>query len=316
MLDPDIDVALVTESRYEQPDEPDWYVEQILAEDGLLQAELTRRGLRSARVDWARADFAWSRARCAVLRTTWDYFHRPAAFSAWLDRASGQTRLLNPPALVRWNMDKHYLDDLRARGVHTVPTRFVEAGADTSLPSVLADAGWDDAVLKPVVSGAGRHTYRVDAAKAPEHDAVFRELLRSEAVMLQPFQRVILESGELSLMVIGGRYTHAVRKVARPDDFRVQDDHGGTVHPYAAPADEIAFAERAVAACDPTPVYARVDMLRDNDGLLAVMELELVEPELFMRLHLPAAEAFAERVADVLRDGVTPTARAVPPGSA
>ena len=298
----DIDVALVTESRYEQPDEPDWYVEQILAEDGLLQAELTRRGLRSARVDWARADFAWTRARCAVLRTTWDYFHRAGEFSIWLDRAAAQTRLLNPPALVRWNMDKHYLADLRDRGVRTVPTRFVEAGAAASLPSVLADTGWSDAVLKPVVSGAARHTYRVDAGNVPEHDAVFRELLRSEAVMLQPFQRAILDSGELSLMVIGGRYTHAVRKVARPDDFRVQDDHGGTVHPYAAPADEIVFAERAVAACDPAPVYARVDMLRDNDGLLAVMELELVEPELFLRLYPPAAEALADRIAEALGD--------------
>jgi glutathione synthase/RimK-type ligase-like ATP-grasp enzyme len=296
----DIDVALVTESRYEQPDEPGWYVEQILAEDGLLQTELTRRGLRSARVDWARPDFAWSRARCAVLRTTWNYFDHPAAFSAWIERVSGQTRLINPPALVRWNMDKHYLDDLRARGVNTVPTRFVEAGAAASLPSILADTGWDDAVLKPVVSAAARHTYRVDPRTAGEHDAVFRTLLQSEAVMLQPFQRVILDAGELSLMVIGGRYTHAVRKVARPDDFRVQDDHGGTVHAYAPPAEEIAFAERVVAACDPAPLYARVDMLRDNDGALAVMELELVEPELFMRLHLPAAEAFADEVARVL----------------
>ena len=121
--------------------------------------------------------------------------------------------------------------------------------------------------------------------------------------MLQPFQRVILDSGELSLMVIGGRHTHAVRKVAQPDDFRVQDDHGGTVHPYAPTADEIAFAERAVAACDPAPVYARVDMLHDNDGALAVMELELVEPELFMRLHPPAAEALADRIAVALQAG-------------
>jgi glutathione synthase/RimK-type ligase-like ATP-grasp enzyme len=296
----DIDVALVTESRYEQPDEPDWYVEQILAEDGLLQAALSRRGLRSARVAWARADFAWSRARSAVLRTTWDYFHRAGEFAAWLDRVSGKTQLINPPALLRWNMDKHYLDDLRGRGVHTVPTRFVEAGAAVTLPDVLADTGWDDAVLKPVVSGAARHTYRLDPGNAVEHDAVFRELLEHEAVMLQPFQRVILESGELSLMVIAGRYTHAVRKVARPDDFRVQDDHGGTVHPYAPAADEIAFAERAVAACEPIPLYARVDMLRDNDGALAVMELELVEPELFMREHPPAAEALADGIAEAL----------------
>jgi glutathione synthase/RimK-type ligase-like ATP-grasp enzyme len=296
-----IDVALLTESRYERPDQPDWYVEQILAEDALLQTQLARHGLRAVRVDWARSDFDWSRPRCALFRTTWDYFNRAGEFRAWLDRVSAQTRLINPPAVIRWNMDKHYLADLEARGIHAVPTHFIEAGTDTALPAVLAETGWDQAVLKPVVSGAARHTYRVDSRNAPEIDAVFRDLLQTEAVMIQPFQRAINESGELSLMVIGGRHTHSVLKVAEPDDFRVQDDHGGTVHPHQAHPDEIRFAERVVAACAPVPVYARVDMLRDNDGDLAVMELELVEPELFMRLHPPAAEALARCVSDLLR---------------
>ncbi|MHC4827922.1 MAG: ATP-grasp domain-containing protein [Planctomycetota bacterium] len=303
MAAPTIDVALLTESRYEKPDQPDWYVSQILAEDGLLQAALRRRGLHSVRVDWARDDFRWSDARCALFRTTWDYFHRADEFLAWLDRVSGQTRLINAPAVIRWNMDKHYLDDLRDRGIHTVPTHFVEAATSASLPVVLAETGWEEAVLKPVISGAARHTYRVDARNATEHDAVFRQLLEAEAVMLQPFQRAIVDTGELSLMVIGGEYTHAVRKVARPEDFRVQDDHGGTVHPYTPRPDEIRFAERAVRACNPPPVYARVDMLCDNDGELAVMELELVEPELFMRLHPPAAEALAHHVAEALQAG-------------
>jgi hypothetical protein len=273
MAAPTIDVALLTESRYERPDRPDWYVSQVLAEDELLAAAFERRGVSTARVDWARADFPWSSARCALFRTTWDYFHRASEFLAWL----------------------------RDRGVHTVPTHFVEAATSASLPAVLDETGWDEAVLKPVISGAARHTYRIDARNASEHDAVFHELLKAEAVMLQPFQRAIVDSGELSLMVVGGEYTHAVRKVAGPQDFRVQDDHGGTVHPYTPPPDEIRFAEHTVRACNPPPVYARVDMLRDNDGELAVMELELVEPELFMRLHPPAAEALAGQVADVLR---------------
>jgi glutathione synthase/RimK-type ligase-like ATP-grasp enzyme len=300
MAAPALDVALLTESRYEQPRDPDWYAAQILADDALLQAAFERRGLRAARVDWARADFDWAKARCALFRTTWDYFHRVGEFVAWLDRVSARTRLVNPPNLVRWNLDKHYLDDLRSRGIRTVPTRYVEAGAAASLPAVLAETGWAEAVLKPAVSGAARHTYRLDARSAPQRDPVFQRLLEQEAVILQPFQRAILETGELSLMVIGGACTHAVRKVARAEDFRVQDDHGGTVHPYEALPDEIEFAQRAVAACDPAPVYARVDMLRDNDGDLAVMELELIEPELFLRLHPPAAEALAGCVTDLL----------------
>jgi glutathione synthase/RimK-type ligase-like ATP-grasp enzyme len=119
-------------------------------------------------------------------------------------------------------------------------------------------------------------------------------------MLIQPFQRDVLEGGELSLIVIGGRCTHAVRKRARPGDFRVQDDHGGTVHPHPATPEEIAFAESAVACCPSPPAYARVDAVRDAAGQLRVMELELIEPELFFRFHEPAARALADAIAKTL----------------
>lgn len=287
-------IALLTESRYENPTPGHWYVDNILEEDRLVAEAFAARGLRTERVDWARPDVDWSRFGAALLRTTWDYFDRFAQFSAWLDRVPSQTSLLNPASLVRWNVDKHYLRDLEDRGVHTVPTLFIERGSTASLASLLAAHGLPQAVLKPVVSGAARHTYRVDPDHAAEHEARLASLLEHEAMMLQPFQRDIVERGEMTLVVIDGRFTHALRKVAKAGDFRVQDDHGGTVHPYTPTPEEIAFAERAMAACDPTPLYGRVDMIRDNEGALAVMELELVEPELWFRLHPPAAEALAE----------------------
>ncbi|MCB0621412.1 MAG: hypothetical protein KDC43_25940, partial [Saprospiraceae bacterium] len=116
------DIVLLTESRYEQPAEIDWYVQNILTEDGLVQRALEERGWRVGRFDWARPDFDWSVTRTALFRTTWDYFHRFAEFSAWLERAGAQTTLINPQALIRWNMDKHYLRDLEQRGVRTIPT--------------------------------------------------------------------------------------------------------------------------------------------------------------------------------------------------
>jgi glutathione synthase/RimK-type ligase-like ATP-grasp enzyme len=232
-----------------------------------------------------------------VFRTTWDYFDRFAEFSAWLDGVQEQTALINPVEQVRWNMDKHYLAELEARGVRIVPTRFLERGARVDLQATLEKQGWDEAVLKPAVSGAARHTYRIDRRTAREHQPVLERLLADEAMMVQPFQREIVERGELTLVVIGGELTHAVRKVAKPGDFRVQDDHGGTVHPHQATAEEREFAQRAALACDPLPAYARVDVVRDNAGALAVMELELVEPELFLRFHPPAADALADEVA-------------------
>lgn len=299
MSGPRADVALLTERRYEASAaaEGDWYLDNILTDDGLLQAALKRRGLSSVRVDWARPDIDWSGFRCAVFRTVWDYFDRYAEFTAWLDRASGQTRLCNPASVVRWNADKHYLGDLQAQGVPVVPCRFVERGSTAPLAELLDETGWDEAVIKPCVSGAARHTHRVSKANAGEVDAAVRQLLLNESFILQPFQREVMRGGEDTLMIINGRYTHAVRKKAKAGDFRVQDDFGGTLHDCDPTSEQVELAERAMAACRPAPAYGRVDMVRGNDSRWAVMELELIEPELWLRRHPPAAEAFAEAVA-------------------
>lgn len=304
MRDPAVDLLLVTERRYERPAHIGAYEANILEEDRLLGAALARLGLTHRRVDWARPEVDWSRARGAVLRTTWDYFERLPEFRAWIERAAAATRLFNPPELLRWNVDKHYLLDLERRGLAIVPTRISEpvgaAGTAPLLEHWMDAAGWDEVVLKPAVSGAARHTWRFSRARAPQHQAAFAALLRDEAMLLQPFQPAVLETGELSLVVIAGRCTHAVRKLARPGDFRVQDDHGGTVHPHAPDVAERRFAEACAAACSPAPLYARVDAVRDGRGALLLMELELVEPELFFRVHPPAAAALAEALARAL----------------
>ncbi len=292
------DITILTDARYETPDEGNWYVAQLLGEERLLLAGLEARGLRTARVAWSNPDFDWSRTRAAVFRSTWDYFERFAEFSAWMDRVERGTRLFNAPELVRWNVDKHYLRDLAGRGVNVPVTQFIERGETTTLREAFAGCGWSEAILKPAVSGAARHTYRLNAANLDAHESMLRELLREEAMMLQPFLGNVLTQGELSLIVIGGRCTHAVRKIAKPGDFRVQDDHGGTVHPHTPTADEIAFAEHAVAARPQAPLYARVDAVRDDAGALSLMELELVEPELFFRFHPPTADALAAAIAE------------------
>ena len=294
------DVVILTDHRYEHPDESHWYVAQILTEERLLQQGLEARGLRTERVAWSRPGFDWSAPRAAVLRSTWDYFERFAEFSPWLDHTAAQTQLFNSPALLRWNVDKHYLRDLAAAGVNVPSTRYIEPGDTTPLAEHLAASGLRSAILKPAISGAARHTYRLDAVRAAELEPVFRSLVQQECMMLQPFLEDVLTAGELSLMVIGGRCTHAVRKIARPGDFRVQDDHGGTVHPHSPTSEEIRFAEEAVASCPSRPLYARVDAVHDAAGALSLMELELVEPELFFRFHPPAADALAAEIAALL----------------
>ncbi len=295
------DVALLTERRYEASTAPegDWYFKNILLDDELLQKALDEIGLTSVRVDWARPDVDWSKFRCAVFRTTWDYFERFTEFTAWLKRVESQTRLCNDSSLIWWNLDKHYLADLKEQGIPVVPSRFLEQGSIMNLQKLLEETGWEEGVIKPCVSGAARHTYRVSRENARRLQPVVQPLLESESFLFQPFINDVVQTGEDTLMVIDGQFTHAVRKVAKAGDFRVQDDHGGTVHSYRPTDEQIELAEKTMDVCRPAPGYGRVDMVRGNDGRWEVMELELIEPELWLRNHPPAAKNLARAIAGV-----------------
>ncbi|MGE5175941.1 MAG: ATP-grasp domain-containing protein [Hyphomicrobiales bacterium] len=302
----DADIALLTDPRFAAPEAApgDWYRANILLEDRLLADALRTHGLSAKRVDWSDPGVDWTRFRAAVFRTTWDYFDRFDEFTAWLERAERATRLINTPSIVRWNMDKHYFADLEGCGIPVVASRYIARGATRPLAQEMEEAGWADAIVKPCVSGGARDTFRIDRDGAVALEPRFRTLVAEKSFLLQPFMRDIVTTGEDTVVVLGGHVTHAVRKKAKAGDFRVQDDHGGTVHAHEAAPDQVALAERAMAAvdrfADTAPVYGRVDMVRDDDGRLAVMELELLEPELWMRTHPPAAVVLGEALARTL----------------
>lgn len=288
------DITLLTDARYVAPLQLTDYIQNILTEDQLLTTALEKRGLRVHRTNWDNPDFDWTETRYIVFRTTWDYFERFTEFSAWLEQVSKKTKLINPLALLRWNMDKHYLLDLQKKGIPIPNTLFIKVGETQSLSDLAKQTGWTEWVLKPAVSGAGRHTYRLNRENLAAHESVFRALIAEEAMLLQEFQYKVLSEGEATFMVFDGQYSHAVLKKAKQGDFRVQDDFGGTVHEYKASSEEIAFVEKVMACVVPTPIYARVDVIVNNQGNVCVSELEMVEPELWMRHHPLAAAAFAE----------------------
>lgn len=296
---PHADIALVSERRYvgQDPAPDDWYLRNILHDDRLLAEALAAHGLTSVRVDWSDASVDWASFKLAVFRTTWDYFDRFPEFTAWLRRAEREVRFINDAKTAWWNLDKHYLGDLERRGVTIVPSVYHEAGSAETLPDLLARSGWDEGVLKPCVSGAARHTYRVNTGNAAALQAQLAPVLAGEAFIYQPFVRDIQVGGERSVMVLDGVATHAVQKVPKAGDFRVQDDHGGTWSPYEPTAEEVDFAQRAIAAVEPRPAYGRVDIVRGNDGALQIMELELIEPELWLRSNPAAATRLAAAIA-------------------
>lgn len=293
------DIVILTDQNYAYPTIDD-YTKNVIAEDALVANALGRLGLKVTRLAWSDADFDWSSTKAVLFRTTWDYFDNFSKFSKWLNEVSKVTTLINSEALIRWNVDKHYLKDLKHNGVHIAETLFIEQGTHKSLKELHANMNWKDTVLKPCVSGAARHTYKLNTENISEHELIFAELIKDEAMMLQPFQHNIISRGEVSMMVFNGQFTHAVLKTAKSGDFRVQDDFGGTVHDYSPTKAEIQFAIDTVNACKELPLYARVDIFNDNHGHIALAELELVEPELWFRQRPKAAQVLAEGVKEKL----------------
>ncbi|MFY0600989.1 MAG: hypothetical protein JXR03_15040 [Cyclobacteriaceae bacterium] len=290
------DIAFLTESRYIDPNPTDPYKMAVLEEDKLLSRELDERGLSSIRVDWADSSFDWSSVRFGMFRSTWDYFYRYDEFQSWLSRMEGSMAFINTLPQVRWNMDKHYLLDLESKGLSIVPTTYVEAGEKTTLEQVYKMSSAEKIIIKPAISGTARHTYLIHQENLVRHEHVFQDLIQNECMLVQPFIENIAKKGEVSFVAFEGKFSHAVLKKAREGDFRVQSDFGGTIHTYNASREEVKFVEKTIAACDTVPTYARVDIAIDDKDEMVLVELELIEPDMWLRTNPGSAEKLIEAV--------------------
>nr|WP_298998934.1 hypothetical protein [uncultured Allomuricauda sp.] len=294
------DVTILTDSRYLQPDKDNIYVSNVILEDQLIIKALEKIGLSVTRKAWDDPEFDWESSQFALFRATWDYFDRFDEFFDWFQKTKKKTQFINSGPLIQWNIDKHYLRNLASKGINIPKTLFIEKASKLTLEEAIQQAKEQfvsrsrEFILKPCIAGAARHTYRFEADKADELEPIFQKLIAEEAMMLQEFQKNIVSEGEMSLVLFDGAYSHAVLKIAKPGDFRVQDDYGGSVHEYQPSFEEIEFAKKVVEACPELPTYARVDIFRDNDGNWALAELEIFEPELWFRNKTEAAVVLAE----------------------
>lgn len=217
------------------------------------------------------------------------------AVERWLEAVDGWDAaglpVQNPPSVLRWNVDKIYLQRLAEAGVPIAPTAWLDVG-DPELAEAARQAhGWDEAVVKPRRSGGSFRTERLRAGRPAGFEPY------GGPAMLQPFLASVGTTGETSLVFFNGVFSHAVRKVAKAGDFRVQPDWGGHVSAAQPDADEHAAAQAALAAIDEGPLlYARIDLVRDAEGRPVVMELELLEPDLYLGEEPGAQDRFAEAV--------------------
>lgn len=281
-----MDVALVTAAA----------MPGLVADDRHLLRALLERGIAAEPVVWEDPYTDWSHYRLCVIRSVWDYAYRRGAFVDWARRAAAASELWNPLPVVEWNTHKRYLVDLAERGVSVVPTVVLPAGRRVMLSRELEARGWEQAVVKAAVAQAGRYIRHVTPTTVAAAQAHLDRLLPHEDMLLQPYIPTVREHGELSLVFVEGECTHAVRKRAAAEDFRVHDDYGGSVVVEAPSEAELATARAALQAVPEPLMYARVDAVRAPDGGAMVMEFEVVEPELFFRCSAEATRRMADAI--------------------
>lgn len=257
-------------------------------DEPLALAALAATGARVDVVDWDDPAARWDSYDRVVLRSTWDYPRRLGEFLGWLDAVERVTDVRNPPALVRWNLDKRYLAELADAGVPTIPTAFVEPGGRAEFPA-------GEFVVKPAVGAGSRDVAAYGPGQrdlASAHVARLHE--RGETVLVQPRIASVAEHGEWALLFFAGRFSHAANKrielapAGTVDALYVAEDLAA----HDADADQVDAARAAVDAVTArfgVPAYARVDLVRADDGGHLVLEVELVEPSLFLPQGGPAA---------------------------
>ncbi len=259
----------------------------IAGDDEALAEQLHALGFEVSRPRWDDAGVEWSAFDAVLLRTTWDYQERLGEFLAWVDGTAAHTRLFNPPEVVRANVDKRYMRTLAEAGVPTVPTAWIEAATGAAgVREAMRSLGAASGVIKPVVGAgaSGMLVFGEDEADVAGAHADGQVRVHG-GVLVQPLLESVKSRGELSVVLIDGEYTHAIRKVPAADEWRVQIEFGGRYTPETpepAAHDAAVGAVRALCGND-TPLYARIDLV-DVDGVgPAVIEAELVEPELFFK---------------------------------
>ena len=258
--------------------------------------ELRGLGHDAEVVVWHDRSVDWGSYDLVVIRSTWDYFDRLDEYLQWAVHVDSVSRIINSPRVIRWNSHKGYLLELAEVGIPVLPTLALARGATDPVERMVA-TGWGEVVVKPAVDGGARGALKAPAG-SPEAADHLRALVRTADTIVQPYAPSV-EAGEVSLFFFGGELSHAVRKVPKPGDYRVQALHGGSEEVHVPTDAELDVATRAMGLAPDTLVYARVDLI-DVDGQPTLMELELIEPDLFLRMAPGSGARFAAAVVAAL----------------
>ena len=276
----------------------DW--QELTPDDRLAANYLRQHGTEVSPVRWDDDDVNWGSFDVIVLRSVWDYHLRLIEFRDWLARIDDmECSLSNPSSLVRWNLDKKYLAQLQNQGVPIPRTLFLSKGETAHLSALFDRLDCKELVVKPTVSASAYRLARVSRQNASDDQVRLDEMLKEHDVMAQPFMTELAEHGEWSLVFFNKEFSHAVVKRAGDGDFRVQAELGGRTERRETSSILLEQANRVMQQVDGHPLYARVDLV-EVEGRALLMELELIEPELFFASDPESLERFRKALRSVL----------------
>lgn len=249
-------------------------------EDGMVVCFLESKGLQVQRVQWHDKNIRWQEFTLVILKSPWDYHYHYSAFMEWLAEVNRLgVQILNPYDVVRWNSDKHYLQQMIDEGLDVIPTVFLEPGRQHDLSSLFEYFKTDQLIVKPCISAGSKQTITVTRKNIAQQTVAIQGIIREESFMVQPFVPAIYE-GELSYLFFHGTFSHCILKKPKAGDFRVQLGFGGTTHLQEPTREAIQAAQVFVDRFAKDCLYARVDGVVIN-GKFTLMELELIEPMLY-----------------------------------
>ncbi len=265
-----------------------------VSDDHLLIAPLEQRGWTVTMVSWEQPGIDWSQYDLVLIRTPWNYHRFPDTFLETLQRIEHSTsRLENPTRLVRWNLRKTYLRELAHQGVAIVPSLWGHGIAVSEIDRFFDQLASDTIVLKPVVGANADDTYRLRKPLSARQREAIATTYADRGYLVQPFLNAIIREGEFSLIYFAGGFSHAILKTPNPGDFRVQEEHGGLIQSVTPEPALRQQADSIMSCIRPAPLYGRVDLVREGPTRFRLMELELIEPALYLRMDASSADRFA-----------------------
>jgi glutathione synthase/RimK-type ligase-like ATP-grasp enzyme len=269
-------------------------LEDFFSYDDLLIEPLNNAGWHIEKVSWKKKNVNWAEFDVVIVRSTWDYQDDPETFFEVLQIISKQTRLENNLELIQWNINKKYLQDLADQDIAIVPTIWQDGFNNINPEKYFNQLNTERVIFKPLISANADNTFRIDNLSVKSKIDILKNTFENRPFMVQPFMDKIVAEGEYSLFYFGGEYSHSIIKKPQEGDFRVQEEHGGTLELITPGPAILKTAQKVIEVIKPEPLYARVDLVRMENDRFALMELELIEPSLYFNMDPVSPERFVK----------------------